>query len=210
MHACALAEELGCKRILVPAACGVLSALGLALGDLRRDYIASAFLDADSPDVDRLFAELAERARGDLPGAAITRYADCRYAGQSFELTVRADDRLRERFETEHASRYGHRAPERVVEVVALRLVATVAGVTPVLSAPAADPSAFRSRRDACFDGVWRSVEVVPRAALGPGDRLTGPTIVEFDEATCVIRPGWDAVIDDVGTMILEKTQWIP
>jgi N-methylhydantoinase A len=38
MHACALAEELGIRRILIPAFAGVLSALGMALADLRRDY----------------------------------------------------------------------------------------------------------------------------------------------------------------------------
>src|SRR5262249_49942640 len=119
---------------------------------------------------------------------------------------VPADDRLRERFETEHANRYGHRAQGRAVEVVALRLVATVAGATPVLRASAADPSARRSRRNACFDGVWRAVGVVPRAALGPGDTLTGPAIVEFDEATCVVRPRWIATVDDADTLILERS----
>jgi N-methylhydantoinase A len=206
MHACALAEDLGCRRILVPAACGVLSALGLALGEARRDYVVSAFVDADSPRVGELFAELTERARADVPDAGLARFADCRYAGQSFELTVRADDRLRERFEAEHARRYGHRAPDRPVEVVALRLVATLAGVTPPVTALAADPSALRSERLACFDGVWRPVAVVPRAAIGPGDRLTGPAVVEFDEATCVLRPGWNAVVDRAGTLILERS----
>ncbi|MBX6388188.1 MAG: hydantoinase/oxoprolinase family protein [Frankia sp.] len=213
MHACALAEELGCRRILVPAACGVLSALGLALGDLRRDYVAAAFLDPErEPDaLARQFAALAERALADQPDATLTRFADCRYAGQSFELTVPADDlaAVRERFEEAHAARYGHRSPERPVEVVALRLVATVAGVAPALAAPPADPAAAarRTRRDAWFpDGAgWRPVEVVPRAALGPGEAVTGPAIVEFAEATLVVRPGWDGVVDHVGTLVLER-----
>ncbi len=40
VHACRLAEELGVGRILFPRAGGVLSALGLAVSDLRRDYVA--------------------------------------------------------------------------------------------------------------------------------------------------------------------------
>ena len=45
MHACALADDLGIRRVLVPAACGVLSALGLAVGDLRRDYSRALFAE---------------------------------------------------------------------------------------------------------------------------------------------------------------------
>jgi N-methylhydantoinase A len=205
MHACALAEELGIRRILVPLACGVLSALGLALGSLRRDYATSAFRPADSPDLDGLFAGMEENARADLPRGELARFADCRYAGQSFELTVPAGEGLWERFEAEHERRYGHRAPGRAVEVVALRLVATEPGLAPVLRPGAVDPAARRTRRTACLDGDWRRVDVVPRAALGPGERLDGPAIVEFDEATCVLRPGWSASADDAGTLVVER-----
>ncbi len=205
MHACALAEELGIRRILVPLACGVLSALGLALGDLRRDYVSTAFLTTDSADMDTLFEEVERKARNDLPDGNFTRFADCRYAGQSFELTVAADETVRERFEAEHERRYGYRASARPVEIVALRLVATISGTTPGLHPPSPNPTAHASRRMACFMGTWRTVDVLPRAALGVGDSLEGPAVVEFDEATCVLRPGWKATVDEVGTMILER-----
>ena len=48
-------------------------------------------------------------------------------------------------------------------------------------------------------------MDVFPRAALAPGDRLAGPAIVEFPEATCVLRPGWSGRIDEVGTLVLER-----
>jgi N-methylhydantoinase A len=206
MHACALAEDLGVARVLVPLACGVLSALGLAVGDLRRDYVTAAFFAVGDPEVEVQFAGLEARARDDLPDGRFARFADCRYAGQSFELTVPAGDGdLRERFEAAHERWYGHRAAGRAVEVVALRLVATVAAALPPPHRPRVDPDAGRSRRRACFDGAWEEVEVIPRAALGPGDRFAGPAIVEFDEATCVVRPGWRAAADDAGSLILER-----
>lgn len=205
MHACALAEELGIRRILVPLACGVLSALGLALGDLRRDYVTTAFLTTDSADMDPLFDEVERKARDDLPNGHFARFADCRYAGQSFELTVPADSSVRERFETEHERRYGYRASARPVEIVALRLVATVSGATPALRPPTQNLTARASRRKASFMGTWRTVDVLPRAALGAGDSIEGPAVVEFDEATCVLSPGWKATVDEVGTMILER-----
>ena len=78
LHACALAEELGIERVLVPLASGVLSALGLAVADLRRDYVGGTF------------EEMEARAAADLPGAVTPRFVDARYPGQSHELTIDA------------------------------------------------------------------------------------------------------------------------
>ena len=267
MHACALAEELGIRRVLVPAACGVLSALGLAVGDLRRDYSRGHFAalgaaghggsggpagaspgpggspgpgssagpgpggspgpgssagPADGgPDYDvdaeleSVFADMERQARRDMAGAACRRLADCRYRGQSFELTVSLDEwsasadtltrALRVRFGDAHEQRYGYRMDGEPVEVVTLRVTALVAGDPPALAAPAADPSRRAGRREVRVGDDWRQANVFPRAALGPGDQLTGPAIVEFAEATCVLQPGWTGRIDQVGTLVLER-----
>ena len=111
LHACSLAEELGMKRVLVPRASGVLSALGLAVADLRRDYLGW--------DVEI-----------DLPGATVTRYVDARYPGQSHELTIEegAD------FHAAHEHRYGFRL-DGEPEIVTRRLVATVSRPRPELPA---------------------------------------------------------------------------
>src|SRR5207302_4820075 len=71
LHACALAEELEIRTVLVPEAAGVLSALGLVASDERRDRVRS------------LVVPLEEA--GELP---VEGEADLRYRGQSFELTV--------------------------------------------------------------------------------------------------------------------------
>src|SRR5262249_36487697 len=95
MHACRLAEELEISTVLVPRAGGVLSALGLAISDLRRDYVAALVGDLDAletTDIDAAFAELEKRAAEEQPGSTLRRCADLRYLGQSFELTVDADD----------------------------------------------------------------------------------------------------------------------
>jgi len=31
--------------------------------------------------------------------------------------------------------------------------------------------------------------------------------VVEFAEATCLVRPGWAGTIDDVGTLVLERDE---
>ena len=121
LHACALADELEIGTVLVPAAAGVLSALGLVASEERRDRVV--------PYV-RPLAEVA-----DLPAEGD---ADLRYAGQSFELTVPIQAGLEEAFHRAHEERYGYADRGREVELVAVRTAETTPG--PQLDLPAAEP----------------------------------------------------------------------
>ncbi len=104
LHACALAEELEIGTVLVPAAAGVLSALGLVASDERRDTVRS------------YVRPLAEA--GELPADG---EADLRYTGQSFELTVPLGADIAAAFHRAHEDRYGYSDRERPVELVAVR-----------------------------------------------------------------------------------------
>jgi N-methylhydantoinase A len=205
MHACALAEELEMKTVLVPRASGVLSALGLAVSDVRRDYVR-AVVGAEG-DVEEAFAELEHRARSDLDSPRLERRADVRYRGQAFELTVSAEDmpRLDERFHAAHERRYGYRMDEEPVDLVNVRVTASVSTEKPMIRERARSNNAAPESRRASFDGKWVSVAVYDRAALGAGSDLTGPAIVELGEATCVVRPGWRGRVDEVGTLVLQR-----
>jgi N-methylhydantoinase A len=104
LHACALAEDLEMSTVLVPAAAGVLSALGLVAADERRDSVRSYVVPLEDA--------------GELPREG---EADVRYAGQSFELTVSLGADLEERFHRAHEARYGYADRERALELVAVR-----------------------------------------------------------------------------------------
>jgi N-methylhydantoinase A len=91
------------------------------------------------------------------------------------------------------------------VELVNLRLVATVPVEKPGLDEPAAEGEAEDERREANFDGEWREVPVFDRERMGEYSEVSGPAIVEFKESTCVVRPGWSGAVDGVGTLVLEK-----
>jgi N-methylhydantoinase A len=119
LHACALAEELGIGTILVPEAAGVLSAVGLAIADERRDEVRT------------ILAPLAEA--GELPGEG---EADLRYRGQSFELTVPLGEGLAERFHAAHEERYGYADRDRPLELVAVRTAEVRPGPELKLSTP--------------------------------------------------------------------------
>jgi N-methylhydantoinase A len=121
LHACALAEELGIEAVVVPAAAGVLSALGLAAGDERRDYVVSHV-----------------RPLAEVDGLPPEGEADLRYRGQSFELTVPLGGDLAERFHRAHEERYGYADPGRDIELVAVRTADVVHG--PAVELPSAEP----------------------------------------------------------------------
>jgi N-methylhydantoinase A len=121
LHACALADELGIETVLVPAAAGVLSALGLVVSEERRDRVVSHV---------RPLAEVT-----DLPAEG---QADLRYAGQSFELTVSLQAGLVEAFHRAHEERYGYADREREIELVAVRTAETTPG--PDVELPPAEP----------------------------------------------------------------------
>ena len=114
LHACALAEELGMRTVLVPAAAGVLSALGLIVADERRDAVRT------------YVTPLADA--GELP---VEGEADLRYVGQSFELPVALGPGLAERFHEAHEARYGYADRDRAIELVAVR-TAEIRAASPV------------------------------------------------------------------------------
>jgi N-methylhydantoinase A len=211
MHACSLAEELGIETVLVPRAGGVLSALGLAISDLRRNYVRpylTSLEDVDEGEFGKKFKDMESSASEDLEDPEYTRQADLRYRGQSFELTVDADgsfEKLEERFHTTHEQRYGYRMDDESVELVNLRLIATVPVEKPEPEEPPAEDEAESGRREANFDGEWQEVPVLDRDRMGKGSEVFGPAIVEFKESTCVVRPGWRGAVDGVGTLALGK-----
>jgi N-methylhydantoinase A len=148
LHACALAEELGARTVLVPAAAGVLSALGLAIGDERRDRVRTCLCPLEEA--------------GELPADG---EADLRYAGQSFELTVPVEPDLAAAFHRAHEERYGYADSGRPIELVAVRTADVRSG--PALELPAVEPRRVSGPAVVELDGAtaW-----VPPGWEGVGD----------------------------------------
>jgi N-methylhydantoinase A/oxoprolinase/acetone carboxylase beta subunit len=122
LHACALAEALGMAAVVVPPRAGVLSAVGVLCSPRQVDLVRSWPTPSSSEGLDAALAVLArlanEAAGSDIGDVEVDASVDCRYAGQSHELTV-GDVSA---FEAEHRRRNGYARPGTPIEVVALRV----------------------------------------------------------------------------------------
>jgi N-methylhydantoinase A len=233
VHATAVADELGMRRILVPPRPGAFSALGLICTDVVHDYIRSGLkplAEVDASRVESTFGMLEAKAREELDAeglnagdASYARELDLRYAGQGYELRTPLDglfvgcvtaDTLagaRVRFDERHARIHGHSAKDRPVEIVSYRLRLRVA--VPKFE-PCEEPSssgrpaaqARKGERAVCFDGARPTMSILyERDRLDPGAVLAGPAIVEQFDATTAIPPGWHASVDGFRNLILSK-----
>ena len=233
MHSCELAEELGIPRVLVPAYPGVLSALGVAIADVVKDYSRTVMLRGDEIDPARLeeeFHGMEGLAREQLSQEGLPvermfarRYLDVRYLGQSFELTLDYPKRpnsgnsqrsnfqrsIGARFYRAHLQRFGYADRSQPVEIVNLRLKLELPVEKPRLpgeSAGDSDPSAalIGQARVIFRDGPLNT-PMYQRDRLRPGNHLTGPALLLQLDATIVLSPGWAGTVDSFGNLVAER-----
>jgi N-methylhydantoinase A/oxoprolinase/acetone carboxylase beta subunit len=216
MHACEIAAALSMRTVLVPRHAGVLSALGMLLADVTRDYSAAVLrpsADLAPRDLAGRFARLVAAAARDLradgfPPARqrIARRLDVRYVGQSHEITVPWTTRFEREFHRAHARSYGYADPGRPTEVVALRVVATGLVSRPDLPFTrdrTRRPPIPAVRRPARFEGRSWPCDVYRWDELAPGSHAAGPAVIAGGEATVVVPPGFRFRIDGFGNVVM-------
>jgi N-methylhydantoinase A len=215
LFGCALADALGMSRVVVPPHPGVLSALGLAAAPERVDVLASLhrpLADLDESALAGAFQPLVATAAAELPDAALTRFVDCRFLGQGYEVTVPApcDDAstLGAAFRAAHRARHGHGGgdSDQPIELVNLRVVAE----RPVRAAPVGRragvglPSTGR-RMIVTRDGKRVRADVWPLGEMPAGRQLNAPAVLAGPDATGLIEPGWRGIVHASGAVILER-----
>ncbi|MEX2157067.1 MAG: hydantoinase/oxoprolinase family protein [Gemmatimonadales bacterium] len=213
LFGCALADSLGMTRIVVPPHPGVLSALGLAAAPERVEVLASfhrPLADLDGAMLARGFEPLLAAGAAALPGATLTRYADCRFAGQGYEVTVPVsrDDpaALGASFRAAHQARHGHADPDQSVELVNLRVAAERPVPAPTLGRRAGVGTPTAGHRQIVIrDGSRVRADVWPLGELPEGRRLKGPAVLAGLDATALIEPGWRGSVHTSGAVIVER-----
>jgi N-methylhydantoinase A len=209
VHAVGLAEELGCRTVLVPALAGLFSSLGLLFARPEFHDVHTCHLDARAVKPDELesvFAQLGERLA--LDGVEWVRSAELRYGGQTWEIEVELPagpidlQALIAAFEDEHERLYGVRGePGSPIEIRALRLGALGAsGAVEQLRTGDGYVSGGGAR-----DTVLGEIPVRSRSSIGETAE-PGPMLVDEYDTTVVVRPGWTVRRDPATeTLILER-----
>ena len=212
LFGCQLAEALGMGTIVIPPHPGALSALGLAAADERADLLASfhRLVDGLEPRALALaFGPLLAEGARQIPGGALPRFADCRFAGQGYEVTIPVDSddpaRIRDAFLAAHRRRYGHAGGGLAVEIVNLRVVALRAGPLPRFAGETrtgrlpVGSRAFVVRGERVTGSVWSLDE------LAAGVTIQGPAILAGRDATALVEPGWCGTVHASGAVLLMR-----
>ncbi len=230
LHACELAEALSIPRVLVPAMPGALSAFGILVSDVVKDYSRTILWRAaeklPAQRLQREFATLSRRAekefRAEKWKGAIhhRRSVDVRYRGQGYELNIPYTKVLIRDFREEHQRRYGYSYPTREIELVTLRLRSTIKSKQARLSvsstsghvetgAPARPGRAkpgrgLHDRGPVFFSEKRQTAAIISRDALLPSKKYLGPAILTEYSATTVVPPKLTFRQERSGNLIIE------
>jgi len=217
VHAWAIAEELGVRRVIIPKAAPVFSALGLLVADYRVDVQRShvqPLSQVDPDQLQKLLDELTAEARAELdpvglPADAVTvqPYVQMAYAGQNFDMSIRPPDRpltatslldLADRFHDAHESDRGFAFRNQQPVVRGVR--ALVEGRTPKppslgATGDVAVTAARRGAREVYFGDGFVDAAVYDGEVLAAGSTVSGPALIEERFTVIAVPPGWTVTL---------------
>jgi N-methylhydantoinase A len=235
LHAASVADRLGIPTVIIPSLAGVLSSFGLIAAEVGHELgrgVVRSMSECDPQQIGEIVAGLCEQAQAKLISAGIDKSAirisisaDLRYLGQAHELNVpllskgTADtgeppldsqtiSQLAASFHTEHYRRYGHKASDESIELVALR-VRAVGPPTQISLKRASKQQSLPcqiARAPAWFsvDGPVNA-QIIYSNQLNARTTVQGPAIALSEHTTTVVPAGRTARIDEQGNIILRS-----
>lgn len=228
MHACALAIELGIKKVIIPKQSAVFSAWGMLMSDLRRDYIQTRIIELATENAADQLNEtlkiLEEKALDEFSRESIDpsrvvflRYGRFRYQNQEHSVEVALPDGfvapsqiddIHEDFRSDYEREYTYRL-DSPVDLVGLHVVALaeVGKLQPdkIPTTGRKVGAALKGHREVDYTdaGIHQST-IYNGDLLEPGMKFAGPAIVEEAGSTTVIMPGMQSMIDDFGNIHIQ------
>ena len=216
LHAVFLARMLGIKKVLVPQNPGILSAIGMLLSDIIKDYSLTVMLkekNTNYESLEKLFKVLEKKAKKymedeEVESIHIEKYIDVRYKGQSFELIVPFDKNYIENFKNEYKKKYGYTL-DREIEIVNIRLRAVGETEKPEFKkykyvSEKVKEDAVIHEKTVIFEGKEYKTKIYDREKLEAGNKINGSSIVVEYSSTIVIPPFANAYVDEYKNLIIE------
>jgi N-methylhydantoinase A len=226
LHACELADALGIPRVIIPAMPGALSAFGILVSDVVKDYSRTVLWRVSNKlpirKLQKEFANLQHAAKTDFHSESWhgtlrhQRTVDLRYRGQGYELNVPFTPSLTKAFHEEHHRRYGYSTPGREIELVTLRLRTTMK--SPQANLPATNVGKGAPARPSqaplgsinapsipVFFGEKRlKTRLYSRDQLSLRKKYSGPAVITEYSATTIVPPGKHFWLDRAGNLMIE------
>ncbi len=213
-HACAVADSLGIRTVLVPPMAGVLSALGIGLADttaMREQSVEQSLSTASrlTEVADALEATTrAELADQGVERVRVARRAHLRYDGTDTTVPVELADppAMTAAFEERYRQTYSFLL-DRPLIVEAVSVEAT--GLSEQTDVPPLPQTAGSPAQQVRLyaDGTWRDAMLHERTALPPGDAIIGPAIIAEPDCTTVVDDGWRATTTPQGHLLVERVR---
>jgi N-methylhydantoinase A len=220
LHACELATSLSIPRVIVPPSPGALSAYGILVSDVVKDFSRTSPMLLSRDNFAIAVAQIRNTLE-ELEQAALHEYEsegwkgkprlecwlDLRYEGQGYELRIpwHSSPSLLEDFHAAHQRRFGYRHIGRKIEAVTLRVRASLSHQQGALVPPKLlSEKGTQERSSVWFDGKLLTACILERHALPAGFSASGPLIVTEYTATTAVVPGWRLVVHRSGALLLE------
>ena len=228
LHAAHLAAKLGISRVIVPCAASVGSALGFLWAPVAWQSLRSKHQRLDNFDseaINRLLAQMQTQAMEAVQHAAPSdskletrRIAYMRYVGQGHEIAVdlpqgelsaESVPKLKDHFEKNYHALYGRVIPHLMLEVMSWSVtVSTIQNKQPVatMTATGVNANAVSSRK--LFEPIssqWVQALVYARESLEPGSIIEGPALVGEEQTTTVVPLGFQARVNSINRLVIER-----
>ncbi len=219
MHAVSLARLLKIPKVIIPMNPGILSAIGMLMADLIKDYSLTVMLKNENisrDEIDSRFMPLQNKAYDEMileginkEDVIIEKYLDMRYQGQSYEILVPYKKGFTDEFHKLHEQNYGYCNKDKPIEVVNIRLRARGMPEKPVFEkikkgSEKPEVKAYLGSQNVVFDGETYRTGLYDRKELKSGNVIEGAAIFLEYSSTIVLPPHSKAEVDDYGNLVID------
>ena len=208
-HACAVAQLLKMKTIIIPDDAGILSAYGIGHAPIER--IAQRQILQNLPDfaphleneVQQLTHRATQNLLNDLSGnftqgkpKVRERLLYLRIKGQEATLAIRfgATPDVAEiirRFREVFTSIYGYWQKNREIEVESVKVIVQLESENNTFYQKNEKKDKTERTIQSCFNNAWHTTKVVNARSLKTGKSLQGPVLVLYEHSTFYLAPSW-------------------